>query len=187
MRVFLDMDGVPADYYAGICRAFAPDVPAWPYRCRPGDWNFFTGDPLNLTNELVAPVMGHGFYQGLDLLPDARAIVAHAESLAGDPERVYFLSSPWDTPGCDEGKREWVRKHFPGYFRRTLIGSCKEACAYTGAVLFDDSPANCEKFVAAGGYACLVPRPWNDRHAECDHATGAVLNLSESLRTFYWR
>ncbi len=181
MRCFIDMDGVLADYYGGICRAFrAPmDPPAWPYRCRLGDWDFFVGHPLHLNNEQVAPVMNRDFYANLDLLPDARELMKCCEERFGS--EVFFLSSPWDTPGCDQGKREWVKKHFPDYSKKTLIGSCKEACAHPKAVLFDDSPKNCESFIRAGGQAILIPRPWNMRHNVCDLATGRMLNVAPEV------
>ena len=170
MTCFLDMDGVLADYYAGICRAFGLDP--WPFKCRLGDWNFFTGAPLNQTNETVAPLMGAGFYANLDLLPDARRIVERAEEVySGD---VYFLTAPWDTPGCFDGKLAWVKKHFPGYARRMLVGSPKEACAHPGAILFDDSPVNCEKFRTHGGEAFLIPRPWNEKWQESSQSNGAA-------------
>lgn len=174
MKVFVDMDGVLADYYGGIVRAFTILSP-WPYLCRVGDWNFFTGNPLNLTNEQVAPKMGRDFYANLELLPDAHRLIRELENEFDS--NVYFLSSPWSTPGCDEGKREWVRRFFPAYEKRTLIGSCKEACAHQGAVLFDDSDGNCKKFRSYDGKAVVIPRPWNSRHAECDHSSGAMLSL----------
>ena len=172
MTCFLDMDGVLADYYAGVCRAFGLDP--WPYKCRLGDWDFYTGEPLGLTTEQVAPKMDAEFYAGLDLLPDARRIVETAEAwYQGD---VYFLTSPWDTPGCFDGKLAWVKKHFPKYARRMLVGSAKEACAHPDAILFDDSPVNCKKFREAKfrGEAFLVPRPWNEKWQESSQANGAV-------------
>lgn len=177
MRIFVDMDGVLCDYYAGVCRlaGFRP----WPFCCRPGEWNFFAGEPLNLTNEEVAPHMGHKFYAGLAWLPDGRRILEICEAVAG-PKNVFLLSSPWDTPGCEDGKRAWVRANAPAYARRTLLGNCKEACSFPGAVLLDDSEQNCAKFVAVGGdpgAAVLVPRPWNAEHARSDPATGAMLDL----------
>ena len=174
-RVFIDLDGVLADYYGGICRAISLLRP-WPYLCRLGDWNFFHGFPFNKTDAEIAPLMGHEFYEGLELLPDAKDLVRMAEETYGK-QKVFFLSAPWDTPGCDSGKREWVKKHFPEYAKRTLIGSCKEACAFSGSMLLDDSEKNCQAFYAAGGYAQLVPRPWNARHADTDLSTGAFRNF----------
>jgi len=172
MTCFLDLDGVLADYYGGICRVFGLDP--WPFKCRLGDWNFFTGKPLNQTNETVAPLMDRDFYANLDLLPDAKKIVERAEwAYRGD---VYFLTSPWDTPGCFDGKLAWVKKHFPKYAKRMLVGSPKEACSHPGAILFDDSPANCQSFRESkfGGESFLVPRPWNEKWQQCSPENGAI-------------
>jgi 5'(3')-deoxyribonucleotidase len=169
MQAFIDLDGVLADYYGGVCRAFGVAKP-WPYLCPLGAWNFFVHPPLSLTNEQVTPKMDRNFFANLDLLPDAYEIVQFMESqFEGE---VYFLTSHWNTTGCEEGKRQWVHKHFPHFDKRTLIGSCKEACARPTAYLWDDSPVNCDVFKEAGGLAILIPRPWNSRHAECCIKTG---------------
>ena len=180
-RILLDMDGVLADYYAGICREFG-HVP-WPYRCRPGDWNFFSGAPLCLTNNDVAPHMGREFYAALDPLPDAFELVAGCAEMVGE-RNVYLLTSPWDTDGCHAGKVDWVRKHLPGYLRRLMIGSPKELCSSPGAVLVDDSDVNCAKFagVRNPGRAVLLPRPWNNRYAESSSECGRVLDVNAIIR-----
>lgn len=179
MTCFLDMDGVLADYYGGVCRAFGFEP--WPFICTPGEWNFFTGSPMNLTNEIVAPVMDATFYANLDRLPDATRIVEEAERWYGDD--VYFLTAPWDTPGCFDGKMEWVRRHFPKYRKKVLVGSPKVACAHRGSILIDDSPVNIAAFRASkhGGEAVLFPRPWNAKHHLADHQTGAAL-----LDAWFW-
>lgn len=175
-RIFLDLDGVLVDYYAGVCRAFG-HIP-WPYCCRFGDWNFFMGHPLGLTNDDVAPHMGREFYANLDPLPDWSELVTQCGLMVGE-KNVFLLTSPWDTEGCHEGKAAWVKRHLPDYSRRLFIGSPKEVCSRPGAVLVDDSEVNCAKFAAVTnpGRAVLIPRPWNRRHAESDEGSGAVRNL----------
>ncbi len=171
MRLFLDMDGVLVDYYAGVCEAHGHKP--WPYFCRVGDWNFYDGDPMHLNSQIVAPKMGRDFYATLPWMRDGKAILAAAEKAVG-AENVFLLSSPWSTPGCDEGKRLWVRVNAPAYAPRTLIGACKEACAFRGGILFDDSDANCKLFVKWGGRARVVPRPWNSRHEQASLQCGSV-------------
>jgi hypothetical protein len=98
-------------------------------------------------------------------------LFAECVDLVG-PESVCFLTSPVSVPAFDAdsaaGKREWIARNAPAYMRRqSLIGVAKEFCASPGALLIDDSDDNCKAFVAAGGSALLVPRPWNSRHASC--------------------
>ncbi len=66
--------------------------------------------------------------------------------------------------------RAWLGK----YTRRTLLGDCKHACAHKGALLIDDSDEQVERFRQAGGWAILLPRAWNSRHAEAGDPVGAL-------------
>ena len=65
------------------------------------------------------------------------------------------------SPDSAAGKAVWLRRHG---FDRYLIGTAKAACAHPGAVLIDDSDAECEAFVDAGGRAICFPRHWNRLH-----------------------
>lgn len=183
--VFVDLDGTLCDYYGGVCRVFG--APAWPYPTRAlGDWNFYHHFPAPKTTADIAPHMGREFYAGLDWLPDGARVLALAEKLVGE-KNVFFLTSPWDTPGCFDGKLDWVKKHAPGYSRRLLVGSPKQACSFPGALLLDDSVDNCGKFLAVKnpGHAVLIPRPWNERHPECCLKTGAVVNWDAVARELH--
>lgn len=175
-RIFIDMDGVLVNYVAGVCRAFG--VAHRPYPFPRGDWDFFAHPPLSKSADDVAPVMDHDFYAGLDWLPDGEEIVSRSEKKVG-AANVYLLTAPWDTPGCYDGKLDWVRTHLPRYARRVLVGTPKEACSFPGAVLLDDSESNGRKFASAPdpGTAVLVPRPWNARHAEACPDTFRVFDL----------
>ena len=180
MKILLDMDGVLCAYYEAVMRALAADylTPApWPYPKRAVNvWNWFS--LWGVKESDVAPMMNRRFYASLDWTADGREILTECERMVG-ADNVYLLTSPWDTDGCIEGKRDWVRLHAPAYLRRMMIGSPKELCSRPDHVLIDDSETNCRKFAAApkGGTAVLVPRPWNVRHDECCLETGRVKDL----------
>ena len=173
MKLLLDMDGVLCDFYSGVCKRF--NRVSWPYQWKPNVWNWF--QEWGITESDLAPHMDQQFYANLDWMPDGQQILTLAENKA--PGNVFLLTSPWDTPGCMEGKRDWVCKHIPQYLHRLVIGSPKQLLSRPDAVLLDDSESNCRKFasVDAPGTAVLVPRPWNVRHDECCFQTGRILDL----------
>lgn len=194
MRIFIDMDGVLCDFYGGVWDLYVSGAfgapaeahaghTAWPYRCRRGDWDFYEQEPMNLTSGAVAKLMTAHFYANLNWLPDGRDIVKQAEALAG-ADHVYLLTAPWDTPGCEDGKKDWIERHLPNYKRRCLIGTPKEAAAAPGHYLLDDAWKNCDKFNTHGGRGVIVPRPWNTLHTAACMETGAALSLHpvESVR-----
>lgn len=160
--VFFDLDGVLADFVRGAFAHHGKSVPMPQVR-----WHFpqqlgFSG---TWAPEFWEP-LGYEFWAGLRPLADGFDLLRRVESAVG-PDRVGILSSPCDTRGCAEGKREWVARHIPGYRKRLFLGSAKELFAGPGKVLVDDHDPNCERFSAWGGRSILVPRPWNDRRAEC--------------------
>lgn len=152
--VFFDMDGVLSDFVGGalkhhnrddLDRAGAP-------------WGLESH--LGLTPEQFWSSLGYEFWRDLLPLADGFALLGHAERLVGR-DNVALLSSPCDTPGCADGKRDWVRRHLPEYRRRLFLGSAKEMFAGPTKILVDDHDGNVEKFRRAGGRAVMPPRPWN--------------------------
>lgn len=161
--VFFDMDGVLADFVRGALAHHArSDFPI-----ERVEWNFpsqigFTGtnDPSFWQN------LGLKFWSTLDILSDGFVLLREAERLVG-ADRIALLSSAADTHGCCDGKRIWVKKYLPDYYRRTFFGSSKGLIGGPGRVLVDDHDGNIDAWTAAGGVAVTVPRPWNERRGEC--------------------
>lgn len=115
-------------------------------------------------SELWDP-MGRKFWANLPPYPWAREIVQLLEDHFGT-ERICILTSPIRTDGCVDGKMDWIRKHFPQFRRRFLVGPAKEFCAGPRHVLVDDHSVNIENFANAGGHTFLFPAPWNSRFQE---------------------
>lgn len=162
---YLDLDGVLVDFVGGALRrhgrGLEPSEVRWGFPSQIG----FGGvdDPA-----FWAP-LGRAFWAGLDWTHEGKGLLAAVESLFGD--RVALMTSPCETEGCVEGKRDWVRRHLPGYQRRTFVGGAKHLAAGPGKLLIDDREENVDAFAAEGGHALLVPRPWN-RHRERTDASG---------------
>lgn len=160
VSIFFDLDGVLCHFVRGVLKKHSrEDVP-------------IMSVPWGLEAHLaIEPVLFWGaldreFTEALEPYEDGMALLRHAESLVG-PENIGILTSPWNTPGCWEGKKAWVTKHLPGYERRLFTGAAKELFAGPTKILIDDRNENVYGFVKAGGYGILVPRPWNDDKANC--------------------
>jgi 5'(3')-deoxyribonucleotidase len=96
-------------------------------------------------------------------MPDGQQILADVETIAG-AENVCLLSAPSEHPGSATGKIKWIQKHLPGYRKRYLLGPSKGFVAAPGKILVDDGDHNIADWNKKGGYAVLVPRPWNSLH-----------------------
>lgn len=154
--VYFDLDGVLADFVGGSIRAHG--VADNPATTRWGDLENRLG-PAAFWGPL-----GFDFWSGLDIHPDGFELLEHVERIVG-MERIGILTSPCDTDGCTDGKRAWVLKHLPDYYRRLFIGKDKSIHAAPNKLLIDDHDLNVDWFLEAGGWGVLIPRPWNRRHA----------------------
>jgi len=154
----LDMDGVLVDFTKGAHKLHGIDYSEddWPY-----DYNDYNYIPFaNISEENFWKQMGRTFWRELEWTAEGVDILNLYERIFGT-ENIYLLTSPCQTPGCIEGKKDWILNHTTKYISRTVFTNCKEVCASPRAVLVDDSQREVNKFLRAGGEAILVPRPWN--------------------------
>lgn len=176
--IFLDLDGVLADFVGGICLAHS----------RPNPFL----DPANAGRYQVDEIWGmapaefwkpcdESFWAFLEPTPEAEMIVELADRLVGE-ENVCVLTAPSENPGCVPGKLRWLDRHFGIGRDRVLFGSCKHFCAAPHAVLVDDHLGNAERFWMFGGHAVLYPRPWNPHGAEGKTAAWFVEELTRIVR-----
>lgn len=115
--------------------------------------------------EGLEPVSGNRFWNGFDydfwrnlpMYPGAALFFNELKKLGS----VKFATSPTLSSECVAGKYDWVANNIPEMERRLYIGADKTAFARPGAILIDDRDKNVYNFLAAGGQAVLVPRPWN--------------------------
>jgi FMN phosphatase YigB (HAD superfamily) len=157
-RIFLDLDGVLADWATAAIRACG-QVPhevfaAWP----PGTAEL--SDVLDISPEEMWSHVhreGEAFWANLEPYPWTHEVFR----LCSDLAPTTILTSPSLEPCSLSGKAVWMRRHFGPKFRDFLIGPDKRACARARAVLIDDSEKNCEAFERAGGRAIAFPALWN--------------------------
>lgn len=170
IKVFLDLDGIIADFTAGYCELHKVENPFAADRTFRGDEAWDVIKQTGLTPEEFWAPMGRDFWAGLPKTEEADEIIEELDVRVG-LENVCFLSTPCMTEGCEAGKRDWIRQHYPGIpalFSVTAKGAPvgpKEFCAAPNAILIDDHTPNIQKWTEAGGIGFLFPRPWNQLHA----------------------
>lgn len=171
---FLDMDGVLVDFTRGAMDLHGRQVP-------PGQltWNLEKALGFERPQDFWDP-LGQDFWAGLPWTSEGRYLLTQVENLFGD--RVVLLTSPCLTPGCAQGKLDWVRREIPHLARRVLVGPAKHLVAGPGKVLLDDHDPNVESFRSEGGHGVLVPRPWNSRrHETCGRGGFSVARVVEEI------
>ena len=142
-QIFLDMDGVLADFESQISKMLGQKV-----------WNNDAGHSVydQYKRELTAKHM----FRLMDPLPDAWKLTdwclnsgIHTEILtaAGTVNRELVVRD----------KIEWIREHINPYWTiiPTFKGSQKAAFAHKKAVLIDDRDKNIDCWVEAGGIGIL--------------------------------
>jgi 5'(3')-deoxyribonucleotidase len=162
---YLDMDGVIADFTTGAIRLHGLEGRVG---VKDLDWEhkvFLKFGKPSCANPAFWEGMGHDYWAGLPKTDEADVLVRGLRQVFGG-HNIVILTSPCMTPGCVEGKREWLDRHFPDYSRSVFFGSAKHMLAGRGKVLLDDNNDNFSRFNLCGGSAILVPRPWNDRRSE---------------------
>ena len=148
MKIFLDMDGVVADFVAGAETFFNKE---------------FTGTDrdivkhFGMTDDEFWPHLDFAFWSSLPKTDEADEIV---QACLAHTSYVCFLSQPCKTIGSGEGKRAWAEAHYPD-IPVLLSYDSKYYCAAPDHVLIDDYVLNCHRFESCGGVTVVVPRPWN--------------------------
>lgn len=132
-QLFLDLDGVLADFEAGAQAVL--HMPPAQYQERYGPGAFWK----KLANTA-------DFYNTLELLPDAMELVEAVRHV--DP--IILTGLPignWAEPQ----KRAWVERHFPGMQVITTLARNKPKYAAPGDVLVDDRERYRDGWEAVGG------------------------------------
>lgn len=165
--IFLDLDGVLADFMNGVCDKFGIPRDSW----KKDTWEFEDGLGLS-TSEVWAKVDNFEFWSSLNKTYFADELVKLVEAAAKEIDySVIVLSKPSTSPECLSGKVSWLRKHFSQYAKpdKYVFTARKDllACGVdseTLRLLIDDSPKNVDSFDYSGGCGILVPGLQNELH-----------------------
>lgn len=157
MEIYLDMDGVLADFEAAVAAHGVPRSAS--------DASFIHLPPEDWTPEqherdaCVHAVMERtSFWPSIPVMPGAMTLLLAAISLVGE-ENVYILTA---TPRrtefrerCAKQKTAWAFQNlgFAPSHVITCLRSEKRTYAGPGKILVDDLQANCAEWTTAGGEA----------------------------------
>lgn len=161
MRAFLDMDGVIVDFLKGLHKVFKIDYEYDKYPHPLGLWDMFSHmqDP-EIPFEVINAACSQEFWRDLKWTTEGRRIFDAVSTAFGG---CQLLTTPMPNPGSWTGKYMWVERELGPSMANNLIitTTSKDIVATPSTILIDDRDKNVEDFEAAGGYAILVPRPWN--------------------------
>jgi 5'(3')-deoxyribonucleotidase len=159
--IYLDCDGVYADFVTGILEAMDYD------------WDGYQKWPWGQVFDIF-PLIGSSwadasrycdadFWANLPWMPDGKEII-HEVLKRVRPNETMVLTKPMDHDGSYTGKAQWITRNIPG-LRKRLVPTHVDKHEFAkdfNTLLIDDSQDNVDKFIKAGGAAILVPRPWNE-------------------------
>ncbi len=156
MNIFLDLDGVMADFVNASFDIHKMDRPKGKL-----SWNYFEEWGIS-QEEFWRPINEKGakFWQDLEKYEWFDEVLEYVVSK--DPE-FSICTSPSNHWSSYAGKAKWINKHFPkGTLQRSFFCTKKYRLAkHYDSVLIDDSETNVHKWKNFGGHAVLFPAAWN--------------------------
>lgn len=171
--IFLDVDGVLADFVGGVHKALNGPVP-YPWKTQYDNWNWHLDQGWSV--EQVDTICTIEFWANLEWMKDGKAILNSVLKHCKATD-IYLLTIPMSNYQSASGKILWIRKNIPWLEKQAIItASPKSLFARSDRILIDDKADNVTKFVEAGGRGILVPRYWNYRYPWVDAAAKLVDN-----------
>jgi hypothetical protein len=163
--IFLDMDGVCADFVSGAARAHGKDLASitWPRGC------YDIASVFGVSNrEFAGKIKIHRspFWSDLDPYPWLDEMLLDLGGLG----RIVFVSSlgPFGAAAAS-GKLLWLRTYVGREAARDAIfvtADLRHRLAGQDAILIDDNELTVREFIRAGGYGVVFPQPWNSSRFE---------------------
>lgn len=145
--IYLDMDGVVANFAKAACEAHNFPYEEYP----PEEWHMEKVFGCSMS-QFWRPINQPGFWENLEKFP-------WSDQLVGMCGNFTFLSSPANSPHCWGGKMIWVQKYYPG--TPLILRSDKWAVYRDGDLLIDDREDTCDKWP---GESILFPSVGNKLH-----------------------
>jgi len=175
--VFLDVDGVLANFRKGIHEAF---VKPYHYPTLSKKWTFWDDWP-DVMFEMVNAVCTIPFWQNLEWMHDGGDILEIIRDKF-NADQIYLLTTPMPNVESATGRWSWIREQLPEFYKRTIITQApKHLLARPDTLLIDDKDENVDGFREAGGKALLIPRPWNRAHFQADRTVEVVKEFLERI------
>lgn len=165
MTLYLDMDGVIADFFNGFAKRFGKD-----------HWKM-----IQDKEKAIAKLRGTDFFNTLDVFPTSQKLIDFARS-TGD---WGICSSPLtgDRDNSAYWKRVWLTdKGWLPSIDKLIFTGMKEKYATdkldgTPNILVDDKPSNIDRWISKGGIGIL----YQANECSFDYVTGEIQNALRKI------
>jgi len=147
VRIFLDMDGVLANFTKAACEHFAIKYPVERKRLYPKWLNDECGIPKHVVDDLM---FNYDYWYNIELYSYTKDLINLCHALA---DEVYILSKPMHHENCYVAKLDWCIDKLNLDRKQLIITEAPKhllASDYSD-ILIDDKVEMIEKWYAAGG------------------------------------
>ena len=147
--VYLDMDGVLADFFGGVEFLYGVD-----------HWKELTNDKTkDLKKQVIDRITGTDFFAVLPKFPTADALIDMVKKFTGGKFSINTSTLRGDHENSAKYKRVWISNNIEQPDEVIVTGRkesyAKDKGTGTPNILIDDRPVNIERWQAAGGYGIL--------------------------------
>jgi hypothetical protein len=147
--VYLDMDGVIADFFGGIEKLYGVK-----------HWKELTSDRTkDLKAEVIDRITGTNFFETLPKFSTADQLINMIKQFTGGTFSICSSPLRGDNANSAKWKKVWISKNIEQP-EKIIITGRKETYAMNKQtkqpnILIDDRPINIQKWQSAGGYGIL--------------------------------
>ena len=147
--VYLDMDGVLADFFGGVEFLYGVD-----------HWKELTNDKTkDLKKQVIDRITGTDFFAVLPKFPTADTLIDMVKKFTGGKFSINTSPLRGDHENSAKYKRVWISNNIEQPDEIIVTGRkesyAKDKGTGTPNILIDDRPVNIERWQAAGGYGIL--------------------------------
>jgi hypothetical protein len=147
--VYLDMDGVLADFFGGVEYLFGVD-----------HWKELTNDKTkDLKKQVIDRITGTDFFAVLPKFPTADQLIDMVKKFTGGKFSINTSPLRGDNENSSKYKKIWISNNIEQPDEIIVTGRkesyAKDKASGTPNILIDDRPINIQKWQAAGGYGIL--------------------------------
>jgi len=171
MTIYLDMDGVIADFFGAVKTHF--DVDHW--------------KSLNDRESAFASLRNTDFFYNIDIFPETYSIVKFVKKISNDDWGICSSPLRGDTMNSAYWKRQWLNRWdiIPPLVENMIFTANKHKYAWNKLtrkpnILVDDRPDNIRRWIDAGGIGIVFQTDQDDLSTLYEKLEIAV----ERARTF---
>ena len=147
--VYLDMDGVLADFFGGVEKLYGVE-----------HWKQLTNDKTkDLKKEVIDRITGTDFFATLPKFSTADALIDMVKQFTGGTFSINTSPLRGDHENSGKYKKVWISNNIEAPAEIIVTGRkesyAKNKASGTPNILIDDRPVNIQRWQAAGGYGIL--------------------------------